>query len=158
MMFEVYSGTIWASVVSILSIRSIIILLSEPDGISRTVPSGTRVSLSHIFFLMFPSRLKVAMWLMLVEIAWKSTFPSQKAAVIPHSRRKRFQSRTPASSWRTIRAIIKYGAIQQATLSRAKNTLTMYCPFFSPANSTIQLIRLFLAGDFFLSDILYLFG
>ena len=41
----------------------------KPEGMSRTVPRGRRVSLSHILFRMFPKRLKVAMWLKEVETA-----------------------------------------------------------------------------------------
>ena len=45
--FEVNSGTTCASVGSIESTRSTMMFFNEPLGMSSTVPSGRRASLSH---------------------------------------------------------------------------------------------------------------
>ncbi len=68
-----------------LSILSIKMLFRLPDGMSKTLPSGTRESLSQRFLRMLAKTLNVAMWLRLVEIMWKSAFPTQKAAIARHS-------------------------------------------------------------------------
>ena len=59
--FEVNSGTTCANVVSILSIRSTIIFLKDPEGLSFTYPSGTLASLSQQDFLILESTAKVAL-------------------------------------------------------------------------------------------------
>lgn len=52
----------WAMVVSMLSTRSTSIFLTEPEGISSTVPRGTRESFSHTRLRILPSTARVALW------------------------------------------------------------------------------------------------
>ena len=59
--FDVNSGMICAIVVSMLSMRSTSTFFTEPEGISSTVPSGTRVSFSHTRLRMLPNTAKVAL-------------------------------------------------------------------------------------------------
>ena len=58
---EVNSGTICASVVSMLSILSTMIFLNVPDGVSFTYPSGTRASFSQQDFRILASTVNVAL-------------------------------------------------------------------------------------------------
>ena len=65
---DVNSGMICAIVVSMLSIRSTSTFLMEPDGMSSTVPKGTRESFAQTRLRMLPSTAKVALWESVVEM------------------------------------------------------------------------------------------
>ena len=58
---DVNSGTICASVVSILSILSTRMFLNVPEDVSFTYPSGTLASFSQQAFLIFASTVNVAL-------------------------------------------------------------------------------------------------
>ena len=65
----VNSGTMWARVVSMESMRSMRVFFSAPELCSRTVPRGIRVSFSMHFLRISPSTAKVALWLVAVDRA-----------------------------------------------------------------------------------------
>ena len=65
----VNSGTIWARVVSMESMRSMRVFFSAPELCSSTVPSGMRVSFSMHLLRISPSTAKVALWLVVVDRA-----------------------------------------------------------------------------------------
>ena len=69
----VNSGTMWASVVSIASIRSTSVLFKAPLGWSSTSPRGIRARRSVQFLRISPSTAKVALWEQAVEMAWNTT-------------------------------------------------------------------------------------
>ena len=77
------SGTMWASVVSMLSMRSISVFFSAPELCASTAPRGMRVSFSVQRLRISPSTAKVARWLVAVEKAWHSTRPSHISAISP---------------------------------------------------------------------------
>ena len=90
-----------------LSVRSIMIFFSVPDGVSFTYPSGTRDSLSHIFLRSCARTWNVALWEQVVETLWNTTRAVQNTAMISPSVRYLCQSLTPATSARIISAMTK---------------------------------------------------
>ena len=120
---EVNSGTICASVVSILSILSTRIFLNVPEDVSFTYPSGTRASFSQQDFLIFASTVNVALCESAVEIECNNSARINDNAIHTALTRYALNSMLLSRNIFTTSAITKYGITLKITLPVASTTL-----------------------------------